>query len=46
MESIQQVVDALYPEILPLLNVPFIFFGHSVGSWICFELGIDRETFC
>lgn len=32
------VVEALYGAILPYLDKPFAFFGHSMGSLIAFEL--------
>ncbi len=32
------LIDALVSEIIPLLNKPFVFFGHSLGSLIAFEL--------
>lgn len=32
------LVSALMDEILPLLDKPFAFFGHSMGAWISFEL--------
>ncbi|MDQ3805156.1 MAG: thioesterase II family protein [Acidobacteriota bacterium] len=31
------LVDALVPELLPLLDRPFAFFGHSMGAMIGFE---------
>jgi medium-chain acyl-[acyl-carrier-protein] hydrolase len=31
-------VAALLPEILPLLDRPFAFFGHSMGALLCYEL--------
>ena len=32
------LIDTLLPEIIPLLNKPFVFFGHSLGALIAFEL--------
>jgi medium-chain acyl-[acyl-carrier-protein] hydrolase len=32
------MIDFLYPGILPLLDKPFAFFGHSMGAMISFEL--------
>src|SRR5262249_52443684 len=32
------LVEALMPVILPYLDVPFAFFGHSMGGLISFEL--------
>ncbi len=36
--SLREMVDELTGAILPLLGKPFIFFGHSNGALICFEL--------
>lgn len=38
MESIDALVAALEEAILPLLDKPYIFFGHSMGAGIAFEL--------
>ncbi|HEX8183430.1 MAG TPA: thioesterase domain-containing protein [Blastocatellia bacterium] len=35
---ITSLVEALSEEILPLLDRPFAFFGHSLGGRICFEV--------
>ncbi|MDB9371991.1 thioesterase II family protein [Nodularia sphaerocarpa] len=35
---LQPLINALSQEILPNLNQPFAFFGHSMGGLICFEL--------
>ena len=32
------LVEALKPAILPILNRPFVFFGHSLGAAVAFEL--------
>lgn len=32
------LLDALVPALFPYLDQPFAFFGHSLGSLICFEL--------
>ncbi len=32
------LIDALLPTILPYLNGPFAFFGHSLGALVSFEL--------
>lgn len=32
------LIDALYPAILPYLDRPFAFFGHSLGALVSFEL--------
>ncbi len=36
--SVGQIVEALAQVILPLLDRPFAFFGHSMGALIAFEL--------
>lgn len=36
--DMQPLVDSLIENIVPLLNVPFIFFGHSLGSRVAYEL--------
>ncbi|WP_414575208.1 thioesterase II family protein [Anabaena sp. CCY 9402-a] len=35
---LQPLINALSQAILPNLNQPFAFFGHSMGGLICFEL--------
>jgi medium-chain acyl-[acyl-carrier-protein] hydrolase len=37
-ESVEPLVACLAKEIVPLLDRPFAFFGHSVGALIAFEL--------
>jgi medium-chain acyl-[acyl-carrier-protein] hydrolase len=32
------LIAALLPAFVPYLNLPFAFFGHSLGALICFEL--------
>jgi 8-amino-7-oxononanoate synthase len=32
------LVDAIVKELLPYLDKPFAFFGHSLGGWISFEV--------
>jgi medium-chain acyl-[acyl-carrier-protein] hydrolase len=36
-DRLGSLVDALVPELLPLLDRPFAFFGHSMGAMIGFE---------
>src|SRR5580693_7148326 len=33
-----ELLEALHPEIVPLLDIPFAFFGHSMGASVAFEL--------
>jgi surfactin synthase thioesterase subunit/glycosyltransferase involved in cell wall biosynthesis len=37
-ENMRELVDALTPAILPFVEPPYAFFGHSMGSGIAFEL--------
>jgi len=36
--TVHQLVDCLLPALLPLLNKPFAFFGHSMGALVAYEL--------
>ncbi|MDW4909130.1 alpha/beta fold hydrolase [Streptomyces sp. ADMS] len=36
--ELDELLDMLTPEILPFLDRPFAFFGHSMGAIICWEL--------
>lgn len=36
--SVVPLVDALAPAITPYLDKPFVFFGHSMGALVAFEL--------
>lgn len=38
ISSLSALVEEIFQHIQPLLNKPFIFFGHSNGALICFEL--------
>ena len=38
LPRLDRVLDAIEPVIAPLLDVPFAFFGHSMGGLIAFEL--------
>ena len=34
----KQLIETLIPIIKPYLDLPFAFFGHSLGAWVGFEL--------
>ena len=34
----EPLVDELFPVLLPFLDRPFAFFGHSLGAWVSFEI--------
>ncbi len=36
--KIQTIAEMLLPAILPRLDMPFVFFGHSMGALVSFEL--------
>jgi medium-chain acyl-[acyl-carrier-protein] hydrolase len=36
--DIAPLIEMLVPKLLPHLDLPFVFFGHSVGALICFEV--------
>jgi len=38
LTRLSQIVDAVVPELLPYLDKPFAFFGHSMGALIGFEI--------
>lgn len=38
ISSLSVLVEQLYEQLLPLLDKPFAFFGHSNGALTCFEL--------
>lgn len=38
LPRLDRVLDAIEPVIAPLLDLPFAFFGHSMGGLIAFEL--------
>lgn len=38
IENVSSLVENLIPALLPYLDRPFAFFGHSLGALICFEL--------
>jgi medium-chain acyl-[acyl-carrier-protein] hydrolase len=38
LSNMPSLLDALVPALLPYLDMPYAFFGHSMGSLICFEL--------
>ena len=42
--NMHHLISDLIQNIVPLLNVPFIFFGHSLGSRIAYELATRLEA--
>lgn len=42
--DMHEMVDDLIKSIIPLLNVPFIFFGHSLGSRVAYELATRLKS--
>lgn len=38
VDDLDDLLDALTPELLPYLDRPFAFFGHSMGAIVCWEL--------
>lgn len=44
-DRVESIIDALLPVIRPMLDVPFAFFGHSMGALVSFELAraVRRE---
>lgn len=38
LTRLSQIVDAVVPELLPYIDKPFAFFGHSMGALIGFEI--------
>lgn len=38
LRNVHELIDRLLPEIAPLLDVPYAFYGHSMGAIVAFEL--------
>ncbi|MEL6815243.1 MAG: alpha/beta fold hydrolase [Cyanobacteria bacterium J06598_3] len=38
LSDLSLLIQSLGPQLLPHLNLPFVFFGHSMGALIAFEL--------
>jgi medium-chain acyl-[acyl-carrier-protein] hydrolase len=38
LSSIAPMIEAMTPSVIPYLDKPFVFFGHSMGAIIAFEL--------
>jgi medium-chain acyl-[acyl-carrier-protein] hydrolase len=38
LTRIESIVDGLMPALLHLLDRPYVFFGHSMGALLCFEV--------
>lgn len=45
-DRMEPLVEALVPAILPYLDKPFAFFGHSMGALIGFELASRLRSVC
>lgn len=43
LTRISDIVDALLPDLMPLLDKPFAFFGHSMGGMVAFEVARRLE---
>lgn len=43
MTRLSELVETLVPLITPLLDRPFAFFGHSLGSFVAFELARELQ---
>ena len=43
--NIREIVDALLPVLIPILNLPFALFGHCLGAMMMFEVArrLERE---
>jgi medium-chain acyl-[acyl-carrier-protein] hydrolase len=44
--SLDCLVEALYENIISLLDKPCAFFGHSNGALICYKLALRLERYC
>lgn len=40
LTRLPEIVEAVVPELLPYLDKPFAFFGHSMGAFISFEIAL------
>ncbi len=38
LKNMEEIIFALLSDMLPYLDMPFAFFGHSMGSLLCFEI--------
>lgn len=43
---VPRLITALYQELLPYLDKPFVFFGHSLGALLSFELARKLSQDC
>jgi surfactin synthase thioesterase subunit len=41
--SIREIVDVLLPEVQAATDVPYAFFGHSMGALVAFELAVALQ---
>ena len=44
LSSVSNIVDALLPVLLPQLDLPYAFFGHSMGALLAAEVGRALES--
>jgi medium-chain acyl-[acyl-carrier-protein] hydrolase len=45
LNELPSLTEALTPALIPYLDRPFAFFGHSVGALICFEVARQLRRF-
>jgi len=43
LASVEEIVDALLPEIRAATDLPYALFGHSMGALVAFELAVALE---
>lgn len=44
LQSMESVIEELWPQVIPLLDKPLALFGHSLGALIVFELAKKIEA--
>lgn len=43
MQSVREMIEAIVPEIVPMMDRPCIFFGYSMGAVIAYEVAIALQ---